>query len=137
MTFSLIAALAAPLALQAAAAAPAEKPATFSDLPVTEATGPRCGVAFAEVADWQKSGDPRGQAWPDLAAAGAQEFFVVAMARLMDARGLTREDIVRLVQTEVAAHDADNGAAIEAMMPACLMLLESSGIQVAGSQANQ
>lgn len=129
----LIAAFAAPLALQAApvspGAAPADKPATLSDLPVTEATAPRCGIAFASVEGWQEADDPRGEEWPEIASSGAREFFVVAMARLIDARGLTREDIMRLVEAEVAAHDADGGVAIAAMMPACLALLETSGIQ--------
>lgn len=129
MITTLIAAFAAPLALQAATAAPADKPETLSDLPVTQATAPRCGIAFASVEGWQASDDPRGMQWPDIASSGAKEFFVVAMARLIDAHGLTRDDVTRLVQAEIAAHDADGGAAIEAMMPACLALLETSGIQ--------
>lgn len=137
MTISLIAAFAAPLALQAATAAPADKPATFSDLPVTEATAPRCGIAFATVEGWQNTDDPRGNEWPRIASTGAKEFFVVAMARLIDSQGLTREDIMRLVEAEVAAHDADGGAAITAMMPACLALLETSGIQGERPQAIQ
>ena len=125
MTSLLFAALAAPLALQAAAAAPA-KPASLAELPVTEATAPRCGVAFATLEGWQKSGDPRGSEWPAVAETGGREFFVVAMARLMDAYALDREDVTRLVQTEVARHEADGGAAIKAMLPACLTLLEAT-----------
>ncbi|MHA7820993.1 MAG: hypothetical protein ACX930_15205 [Erythrobacter sp.] len=136
MTIAFIAAFAAPLALQAATAAPSDKPATFSDLPVAEATAPRCGIAFASVEGWQEAGDPRGEEWPVIADLGAREFFVVAMARLIDMRGLTREDIMRLVEAEVAAHDADGGAAIVAMMPACLALLETSGIQGEPAPAN-
>lgn len=129
MIAHLIAALAAPIALQAAPAATQEaaKPATFAQLPVTDATAPRCGVAFATLEGWQKSGDPRGSEWPAMSEVGGREFFVVAMARLMDAHSLDRDDVVRLVQAEVARHDADNGAAVEAMLPACLALLGTSG----------
>ena len=125
MTSLLLAAFVAPLALQAAPSAPA-KPATLEDLPVTEATAPRCGVAFATLEGWQKSGDPRGEEWPAVAETGGREFFVVAMVRLMDAYSLDREDVTRLVQAEVARHEADSGEALKAMLPACLTLLEAT-----------
>lgn len=128
MASLLIATLLAPLALQAATQEPLPAPATLAELPIAEATFPRCGIAFATLEGWQKSGDPRGRNWPDMATSGGREFFVVAMARLMDARGLTREDIERLVVAEVASHEADNGNAVEAMMPACMALLRSSGL---------
>ena len=51
------------------------------------------------------------------------------MARLIDAQALEREDVRRLVAAEVERHKADDGAAVAAMMPACLALLESSGIK--------
>lgn len=128
MIMSFLTALVAPLALQAATVTPA-KPATLADLPITASTAPRCGIAFAMVDGWQAAGDPRGAAWPNIAEAGGREFFVVAMARLIDSHGLEREDISRLVEAEVARHQADNGEAVAAMMPACLSLLETSGIQ--------
>ncbi len=129
MTTPLLTALVAPLALQAAAANPPAKPESFADLPITASTAPRCGIAFAMVEGWQSAGDPRGAAWPDIAGTGGREFFVVAMARLIDSYGLEREDVGRLVSAEVAKHEADNGEAVAAMMPACLALLETSGIQ--------
>lgn len=125
MTSLFLAAFAAPLALQGAPATPA-KPATLADLPVTEATAPRCGVAFATLEGWQKSGDLRGQEWPTVGETGGREFFVVAMVRLMDAYSLSREDVSRLVQSEVARHEADGGEAVKAMLPACLTLLEAT-----------
>lgn len=133
MIMPILTALMAPLALQAAttqphAQAPA-KPQSLADVPITESTAPRCGIAFAMVDGWQNAGDPRGNPWPNIANAGGREFFVVAMARLIDSQGLEREDISRLVDFEVARHRADNGEAIAAMMPACLSLLETSGIQ--------
>lgn len=131
MTSTLLAALAAPLALQASAPPPPapEKPATLADLPIEQSTAPRCGIAFALVEEWQAAGDPRGAEWPTLQGTGAREFFVVAMARLIDAQALEREDVRRIVAAEVERHKADDGAAVAAMMPACLALLESSGIK--------
>ncbi|EAQ28928.1 hypothetical protein NAP1_15053 [Erythrobacter sp. NAP1] len=126
MTLPLLAAIAAPLALQAAPAPDAAKPATLEDLPVTEATAPRCGVAFATLEGWQKSGDPRGSEWPTMTETGGREFFVVAMVRLMDTYALNREDVTRLVQSEVARHEADGGEAVKAMLPACLTLLDAT-----------
>ena len=131
MTVSVLAAIALPLALQGAAAAaqPAPPPQSLADLSVIEATAPRCGIAFAVVEGWQGADDPRGRAYPPMASNGGREFFVVAMARLMDARSLTREDVMRMVALELDRHKADDYAAIDAMMPACLALLQSSGIE--------
>ena len=132
MSTPFLAAIAASLALQGAASAqsePLEKPAQFSDLPVEEATAPRCGVAFGFVEGWQETDDPRGEKWPDIASSGAREFFVRAMVGLIDAYGLEREDVTRLVNNESKRLEADNGAAIEAMLPACLALLETSSPQ--------
>ena len=130
MPITSLALLALPLALQAApveATPPAL--ADIADLPIEEATAPRCGLACGFVEGWQESGDPRGENWPDIASSGAREFFVRAMVRLIDAYGLEREDVMRLVQNESKRHEADNGAAIEAMLPACLALLETSSPQ--------
>lgn len=124
MIFHLIAITLAPLlALQSAPAA-ADKPSSFADLPIEQATAPRCGVAFAIVQGWQNSGDPRGAQWPTIEDMQGREFFVVAMARLIDRHGLEQEDVTRLVQAELSRHSADNGEAVNAMMPACLALLE-------------
>lgn len=123
---TLSASLLAPLlALQAAPAA-AEKPATLADVPIEQATAPRCGIAFAVVQDWQAKGDPRGAEFPALAETRGREFFVVAMARLMDSFSLEQADVTRLVQAEVARHGEDGGEAIASMMPACLALMAAT-----------
>lgn len=130
MTLSLIAALTAPFALQAATPAPEPaKPSTFADLSIEEATAPRCGVAFAIVQGWQGAGDVRGGAWPDMQEAGAREFFLSAMVRLIDSYSLERSDVVQLVQAERARHQATDFASVEAMMPGCLILLGSAAPQ--------
>jgi|GEM_PF-1704615 len=122
MTISLLSALALPLALQAAAP---EKPTTFDDLTIEEATAPRCGIAFAIAQGWQEAGDARGQALPELKGTDAREFFLTAMVRLIDRYGLERSDVVALVQSETARHRANDYSEVEAMMPACLVLLDA------------
>ena len=126
MHTAFFAVLAPALLAQAAAAPP---PITdFSQLPITEATGPRCAIAFAIVGQWQKAGEARGQPWPDMASAGAREFFVQAMAGLMDARQLDREALLALIARESERLQAAGDAQIAAMMPACLNVKQSAGL---------
>jgi hypothetical protein len=61
-----------------------------------------------------------------MAEVGGREFFVRAAAQLMDARGLDRGDLTAIVEAEVDSHLADDGAAVDAMMPACLELLAAA-----------
>jgi hypothetical protein len=129
--------LAAALALQAAPLTPAPDPvpappASVIDLdrlPVAQATSARCAIAFATVSRWQKSGEARGSAYPDMETTGGREYFVQAMAQLMDAADLTRDDIMALATQEVAANSTAEGEAkLAAMMPACLMLKSAAGL---------
>lgn len=128
MTLSLIAALTAPFALQGATPAPA-KPSTFADLSIEEATAPRCGVDFAIVQGWQEAGDTRGGAWPSMEDAGAREFFIATIVRLIDTYSLERSDVNRLVQAEMERHQTDDFASVGAMMPGCLVLLQGVSAQ--------
>lgn len=131
----LITSIAVPFMLQTAASPTADgaanagaEPAITSleQLPIEQATAPRCGVAFAVVSRWQKSDDPRGNDYFDIEAAGGQEFFVRAMARLMEQRELSREAVMTLVGNEVESLDqADGDDRIAAMMPACLMMMNA------------
>lgn len=135
-----MAAIIAPLALQAAQApisgdtSPlASKPpvslTSFDQLPIEEAATARCGVAFAVVGRWQREGGPRGANYPDMATGGGREFFVRAMANLMDTRELDRVAVERLIVREVAMLDSDEGSdRVEAMMPACLLMKQSAGL---------
>ena len=102
------------------------KPTSLADLPITQATAPRCGIAFAIVQGWQDQADPRGEEWPAIDQVKGREFFVVAMARLIDDYNLTNEDVTRLTRAEVERLSAQNGEAVIAMMPACLTLLDIS-----------
>jgi len=126
MHTALLAALAPALLVQAASAPP---PVTdLAQLPVTEATGPRCAIAFAIVGQWQKAGEPRGAQWPDMETGGAREFFVQAMAGLMEARSLDREALVAIIAREFERLQAGGDAGIAAIMPACLDVKRSAGL---------
>lgn len=114
-----ISALLAPALLAQATAAP--PPITdLAQLPVTEATGPRCAIAFAIVGQWQKAGEARGKQWPDMASSDAREFFVQTMAGLMDALRLDRAALQVIIARESERLQAEGDARISAMMPACL-----------------
>ena len=56
-----------------------------------------------------------------------QEFFVRATARLMDDLGADRETIMALVKRE-SADLLDTPERIDEVMPACLMMLDASGL---------
>ena len=132
MTMLLAAALALPLALQAASPPESQAAqsaiASFDDLPIEQTTAPRCGIAFAVVDGLQEAGHPGARELPTMAGSGAREFFVQAMARMMDETGLDREAVKRIVDAEVQRHIADEGKSAIEMMPACLLLKDASGL---------
>jgi hypothetical protein len=122
LTVLLAPVVASALALQAAPADPAPEPG-----PVTQEQRAllRCSAAFALVANGQANGDPAAKRWPDLSIRG-REFFVRAMAQLMDQTGLDRDGISQLAATharELSAKDE-----VGKIMPSCLMMLEASGV---------
>jgi hypothetical protein len=110
--------LAAALALQAAPAAP-------PNLSQEDRALLRCSAAFALVAEGQAKGNAAAKKWPLVEVRG-REFFVRALARLMDATGLDRGGISQLVGAEAQAI-WDNGE-VEKVMPACLVMLDASGV---------
>ena len=64
-----------------------------------------------------------------MATGGGREFFVRAMANLMDTRELDRVAVERLIVREVTLLDSDEGSdRVEAMMPACLLMKQSAGL---------
>lgn len=117
LPFLLIAALAVPAAAQVPAAAP--------QLTLEQSTALRCSAAFAIVAADQAAGNAKALAFPPMAQRG-REFFVRASAQLMDEAQVTRADVAALLQTE-AQRQRDTGTTAE-IMPACLLLLDASGI---------
>ena len=114
----LLAALAALLPLAASAQ---EAP----QLSLEQKTLVRCSAAFALAANLQESGDKSLGEVPELRARG-QEYFVRAMATLMDQTGLGREAVAALLKAEVG--QLAEGDALAQAMPPCLASLETSGL---------
>jgi hypothetical protein len=85
----------------------------------------RCSAAFALAANMQENGDRSLGEIPELRARG-REYFVRAMASLMDAEALDREAVAALLSVEVTA--LAEGDTLARTMPACLASLEASGL---------
>ena len=99
--------------------------AAAPNLSMEQTTSLRCAAAFALIADGQTRGDEAALAYPPLGERG-REFFVRATARLMDETGLDRAGIAALLRKE--AQDIWDKGELDQMMPACLILLEASGV---------
>jgi hypothetical protein len=121
-SLALAAALAfAPLSLQAAPVVPAPQ----VQLTQENAALLRCSAAFALVSFGQANGNEASMRWPALDPRG-QEFFVRSMAKLMDDTGLSRDEVSQLASDEAQRLlDEDQ---VDAVMPACLLMLEASGV---------
>jgi len=124
--------LAAALALQDTPIQPAPAPGSdvivIDDLPIEQAAAVRCAIAYATVSRWQKAGDARGRAFPDMEAQGGREFFVQVMAMLMDT-GVSRESIVVMATEGAARNETPEGTGrIAQMMPACDLMKSAAGL---------
>ena len=117
-----VAALAALVALPSSAQDAAAPPAQLS---LEQRTGLRCAAAFALLAQAQARGDAEALSLPPLAQRG-REFFVRFSAQLMDDRGLTREAVAGLIGDEARA--LSTGDTLQQVTPACLILLDASGV---------
>jgi hypothetical protein len=84
----------------------------------------RCSAAFAIVGARTGQADSEKQ-WPQISERG-REFFVVALAGIMDERGLDRAMIEREVRSE-AAKLVQSGE-VDKVMPACLLMLQAAGL---------
>jgi hypothetical protein len=113
----LTALLAAALTLQAAPAAPTIAQDQRALL--------RCAAAFAIVSDGQAKGRAEANRWPVLGTRG-REFFVRALAQLMDQTGLDRDAVSRLASSE--AQSLRERGEVDRIMPSCLTMLELSGL---------
>lgn len=120
-------ALAPVAALAALAALPlsAQDAAPPALLSLEQRTGLRCAAAFALLAQAQARGNAEALSLPPLAERG-REFFVRFSAQLMDDRGLTREAVAGLLGEEARALAA--GDTLQQVTPACLVLLDASGV---------
>ena len=85
----------------------------------------RCAAAFALVARAQQDGQESALKWPELGDRG-REFFVRALAQVMDQTGYDREGLARAAGVE--AQQIQESGELDNMMPACLVMLENSGM---------
>ena len=125
MITPLIAALLSAQAAPAASAAPAPIPVPTPVLSQESRALLRCSAAFALVSRRQADGDPAALRWPVLEIRG-REFFVRSLAQLMDKTGPDRGSVAMLAQAEAAALQTSGES--DTVMPACLVMLESSGV---------
>lgn len=113
----LAAALSVPLGAQESAAPP--------PLSLEQQTALRCAAAFAIVAEEQARGVAEAQSLPPMAERG-REFFVRVSAQLMDETGMAREEVAALLSAE--ARTLRDEGLVAQVMPACLLLLDASGL---------
>lgn len=85
----------------------------------------RCAAAFALVSHGQANGDAAARQWPEMGTRG-REFFVRALAQVMDATGSDRTAIAELAAAE--ARTLSTSGDVARIMPTCLAMLESSGV---------
>ena len=98
------------------------------DLPIAQQTALRCAVAIALATERQRLDKAQDQNWPDLLAnQRGREFFVRSFAKLMDDTGLSREDLALRGHKE-AEQLASEDDRLDAIMPACLLMLDASGL---------
>jgi hypothetical protein len=123
MTFRL--ALAAALAALAPVSAAAQEAPPPPALTLEQRTMVHCSATFALVANRQQAGEQEALAFPDVGERG-REYFVRAMAALMDSAGLDRAAVASLLDGE-ERNLADSEALYRAM-PACLLALDAAGL---------
>ncbi len=82
----------------------------------------RCSAAFALAAN---RAEMAGGAEPDLRERG-REFFVVTLAGIMDEHRLDRAAIEREVRAEAVR--LNEAGEVDAVMPACLLMLQAAGL---------
>ncbi|MFV0644088.1 MAG: hypothetical protein ACK5NN_06245 [Sphingomonadaceae bacterium] len=102
---------------------PVPSPDTEPSLSLEQRTGVRCSVAFALVSAMQDEGE--AQNYPALGNRG-REFFVRSAAQLMDDTGMRGETIRALFAEE--ARNLGGPENLDAIMPACLLMLDASGL---------
>ncbi|MBH1945137.1 hypothetical protein I5L01_12980 [Erythrobacter sp. YJ-T3-07] len=107
--------------------APQEAPAADAllPLPADQQGAIRCSAAFALVAERQRHGDEAALVYPPVGERG-REFFVRTGARLMDETGMTRDAVEARLRAQAGVILAEGS--LDEIMPACLMLLDASGL---------
>jgi len=84
----------------------------------------RCSAAFALVGARDTQAD--GEQDVDNIKERGREFFVQSLATIMDERGLDRAAIEQAVRAEAKA--LSESKEVDAVMPACLLMLQASGL---------
>lgn len=104
--------------------APTEELAeSAQNLTLIQATALRCSAGFAIISRHQDDG--QALEYPLLRKRG-REFFVQVAAKIMDDTGIGRDGIAAVMAREASGFkDKDD---LKAAMPACLMLLDASGL---------
>lgn len=103
----------------------AQQTASQKPLSLEHRTLLRCSAAFAMVGHGQSIGNQDALQWPALEKRG-KEFFVRALAKLIDETGRSRSEISQLVEAE-AQQLWDTGT-VNDVMPGCLLMLETSDL---------
>jgi len=85
----------------------------------------RCSAAFALVSYGQANGEAAANAWPEIDPRG-REFFVRALAKIIDDTGLTRDQVAQLAEAKAQRLIDEN--LLDSVMPGCLLMLETSGV---------
>ena len=85
----------------------------------------RCSAAFALVSYGQANGDEAAKQWPEVDPRG-REFFVRALAKIIDDTGMDRDQVSQLAEAEAQRLIDEN--LLDSVMPGCLLMLNASGV---------
>ncbi|MXP26196.1 hypothetical protein GRI39_09125 [Altererythrobacter indicus] len=118
-------ALTASLCIVIATPASAQQGEAKSKLTLQDSTLMRCSAAFAMVSSQQDDNDADAKNYPPLNERG-REYFVRAMAEVMDHTGLDRAGIVDLLRAQMV--ELAKPGKLDEAMPPCLLSLESTGL---------
>ncbi|MEP3758107.1 MAG: hypothetical protein ABJM62_00870, partial [Marinomonas sp.] len=113
----------APLLMMQAAPAETAPAQPAPQLNAQQRASLRCSAAFALVSYGQDQGNADALKWPTMQTRG-REYFVRTSAQIMDEYELNRDQVGELVAQE--ALSLINKNELEAIMPACLTMLETS-----------
>lgn len=123
--------LSVPAAAQSAAAA---LPAASQGLTLEHRMLLKCSAAFALVAHGQSQGQAEALGYTVSAAEG-REYFVQAMAQVMDDTGFSRDEVTEQLTQEAARLSANGGQGLADIMPACTVSLSSFTPPAAAAKA--
>lgn len=110
------------------AQAPDARAATAAATPVLsldQRTMLRCSAAFAIVARQQAEGKAEAKRYPPMDPRG-KEFFIRASGQVIEETNMTHEQIAAALRTEAQGLAA--AGRLDAVMPACLLSLDASGL---------